>query len=171
MGTHTDNAATALALAGITPADYLRRAASLLDDAHHAIDASELGLRSWLKVQIDELHSEAARLDAPPSCPICHDTRSVRTECVVCAGSGELDRGGTAYVRGRQACADCSGLGYIADECPTCSGQQSDDESSPVWTCARWSQLMGFAEQRAQDERELELRISEDRLEQLTGAR
>jgi hypothetical protein len=145
MGTHTDNAATALALAGITPADYLRRAASLLDDAHHALDASELGLRSWLEAQIDELHSEAARLDAPPSCPICHDTRSVRTECVVCAGSGELDRGGTAYVRGRQACADCSGLGYVADECPTCCEDLLD--------------------------RELELRISEDRLEQLTGAR
>ena len=163
MGTHTDNAATALALAGITPADYLRRAASLLDDAHHALDASELGLRSWLKVQIDELHSEAARLDAPlewlagrdrrpespgsrdPSCPICHDTRSVRTECVVCAGSGELDRGGTAYVRGRQACADCSGLGYVADECPTCCEDLLD--------------------------RELELQISEDRLEQLTGER
>jgi hypothetical protein len=65
MGTPNDNAATALALAGITPADYLRRAASLLDDAHHALDASELGLRSWLEAQIDELHSEALRLDAP----------------------------------------------------------------------------------------------------------
>jgi hypothetical protein len=154
MGTHTDNAATALALAGITSADYLRRAASLLDDARYALGTSaELGpLRSWLKVQIDELHVEVARLDAPPSCPTCHDTRSVRTECSRCGGSGLLDRDGSDGIARVQDCGDCSGLGYIADECPICAGQESDDESSP-------------------DERELELQISEDRLEQLTGER
>jgi len=87
-----------------------------------------------------------------PSCPICHDTRSVRTECSRCGGSGLLDRDGFDGVARVQDCGDCSGLGYVLDECPTCAGQQSDDESSP-------------------DERELELRISEDRLEQLTGAK